>query len=190
MVSAGLDTVPGNITQAVGYLASPDGQAIQKRAYEEIMKVYPNGDAWDKCLLEEKVTYITAFVKETLRYWTVIPICLPRVSIKDIEYEGAVIPAGTTFYMVSLLHNIIFPFHETMKRDNILTCAPPPSRTHMPPTTTQPTSNPPPLSTQTATSPIHPPRSPAPRTTATERDPECARALISRTASSTRPSSD
>ncbi|KAG9757150.1 putative cytochrome P450, partial [Aureobasidium melanogenum] len=43
--------------------------------------------------------YITALVKETLRFWSVIPICLPRVSIKDIEWQGAVIPAGTTFYM-------------------------------------------------------------------------------------------
>ncbi|KAI9674917.1 MAG: hypothetical protein M1822_009020 [Bathelium mastoideum] len=99
MVSAGLDTVPGNIIMTIGYLASPEGQAIQKRAYEEIMKVYPDGDAWEKCLVEEKVNYITALVKETLRFWTVIPICLPRVSIKDIEYEGAIIPAGTTFYM-------------------------------------------------------------------------------------------
>ncbi|KAI9690692.1 MAG: hypothetical protein M1820_009896 [Bogoriella megaspora] len=99
MVSAGLDTVPGNIIMGVGLLASPEGQAIQKRAYEEITKVYPNGDAWEKCLVEEKVEYITALVKETLRFFTVIPICLPRVSVKDIEYEGAVIPAGTTFYM-------------------------------------------------------------------------------------------
>ncbi|KAF2234894.1 putative cytochrome P450 phenylacetate 2-hydroxylase [Viridothelium virens] len=99
MVSAGLDTVPGNIIMTVGFLASPEGQEIQKRAYEEILKVYPDGDAWEKCLVEEKVTYITALVKETLRYWTVIPICLPRVSVKDIKYDGAVIPAGTTFYM-------------------------------------------------------------------------------------------
>jgi phenylacetate 2-hydroxylase len=29
----------------------------------------------------------------------VIPICLPRVNIKDIPYKGATIPAGTTFFM-------------------------------------------------------------------------------------------
>jgi len=99
MVSAGLDTVPGNIIMGVGYLSSPDGQRIQKRAYEEIMAVYPNGDAWEKCLVEEKVPYITALVKEILRFWSVIPICLPRVSTKDIEWEGAIIPSGTTFFM-------------------------------------------------------------------------------------------
>ena len=99
MVSAGLDTIPGNLIMGLGYLSSPHGQEIQRRAYAEIQSVYPNGDAWGQCISEEKVPYITAFYKEVLRYWTVIPICLPRVSIKDIEYEGAIIPAGTTFYM-------------------------------------------------------------------------------------------
>jgi phenylacetate 2-hydroxylase len=99
MVSAGLDTVPGNLIMGIAYLSSPHGQEIQKRAYEEIMEVYPNGDAWERCLVEEKVPYVTAFVREVLRFFTVIPICLPRTSIKDIKYEDAVIPAGTTFYM-------------------------------------------------------------------------------------------
>jgi phenylacetate 2-hydroxylase len=100
MVSAGLDTVPGNLIMGIAYLSGPHGQTIQQRAYDEIMRVYPAGDAWTKCLEEEKVAYVTALVKEVLRYWTVIPICLPRVSTKDIEWEGAVIPAGTTFFMV------------------------------------------------------------------------------------------
>lgn len=99
MVSAGLDTVPGNLIMALAYLGSKEGQALQTRAHKEIMDAYPDGDAWERCLMEEKVPYITAFVKETLRFWTVIPICLPRVSVKDIEWQGAKIPAGTTFYM-------------------------------------------------------------------------------------------
>ncbi|KAI4912648.1 hypothetical protein J4E90_006054 [Alternaria incomplexa] len=99
MVSAGLDTVPGNLIMGIAYLATPHGQQIQQRAYDEIMKVYPNNDAWERCLHEEKIPYITALYKEILRYWTVIPICLPRVSIKDIEWNGVNIPAGTTFYM-------------------------------------------------------------------------------------------
>ncbi|KAK7535948.1 cytochrome P450 [Phyllosticta citribraziliensis] len=99
MVSAGLDTVPGNLIMGLATLSSSTGQRIQKKAYEEIMRVYPYGNAWSHCLVEEKIPYITALVKETLRFWTVIPISLPRVSIKDVEYKGAVIPAGTTFYM-------------------------------------------------------------------------------------------
>lgn len=121
MVSAGLDTVPGNLIMGIAYLATPHGQEIQAKALEEIYKVYPNGEAWERCLVEEKVPYITALVKEILRFWTVrsnlvfgltcwlisvscmvqvIPICLPRVNIKDIPYKGATIPAGTTFFMV------------------------------------------------------------------------------------------
>lgn len=100
MVSAGIDTVPGNMIMGLGYLASPEGQQIQQKAYEEIMKVYPNdGEAWEKSILEEKVPYITALVKEILRFFTVIPVCLPRTSIKDIKYNDAVVPAGTVFYM-------------------------------------------------------------------------------------------
>lgn len=92
MVSAGLDTVPGNLIMGIAYFASTDGQRIQKKAYEEIMKVYPDGDAWERCAVEEKVPYVTAMVKETLRFWTVIPICLPRESTKEINYNGAHIP--------------------------------------------------------------------------------------------------
>lgn len=83
----------------IAYLSSAHGQEIQKRAYSEILQAYPDSDAWDRCLVEEKVAYITALVKEVLRFWTVIPISLPRESVKDIEYNGTIIPAGTTFYM-------------------------------------------------------------------------------------------
>jgi phenylacetate 2-hydroxylase len=106
MVSAGLDTVPGNLIMGIAHLSSPEGQAIQKRAHDEIMKVYPDGDTWEKCLVEEKVSYVTALVREVLRFYTVIPICLPRTSTKDIHYEDAVIPAGTTFFMVRTSHPI------------------------------------------------------------------------------------
>ncbi|KAF2668754.1 cytochrome P450 [Microthyrium microscopicum] len=99
MVSAGLDTIPGNLIMGLAFLSTPSGQAIQARAHQEITTAYPNGDAWQKCLEEEKIPYLTAFYKEVLRYWTVIPICLPRVSIKPITYGECVIPAGTTFYM-------------------------------------------------------------------------------------------
>ncbi|KAK3203607.1 hypothetical protein GRF29_106g69990 [Pseudopithomyces chartarum] len=100
MVSAGLDTVPGNLIMGIAYLAcGPSGPSIQARALAEINKAYPDGDAWTGCLTEEKIPYVTALVKEILRFWTVIPICLPRVSVRDIEWEGVVIPAGTTFYM-------------------------------------------------------------------------------------------
>jgi hypothetical protein len=121
MVSAGLDTVPGNLIMGIAHLSSPEGQEIQKKAYNEIMKVYPQGDAWEKCLVEEKVPYITALVREVLRFYTVIPICLPRTSTKDIEYEGAIIPAGTTFYMVSYIASCFVPHADVHRTPGLLT---------------------------------------------------------------------
>ncbi|KAF2717735.1 putative P450 monooxygenase [Polychaeton citri CBS 116435] len=99
MVSAGLDTVPGNLIMCIAYLGSPQGQELQQYAYDEIMKQYPDGDAWDRCLHEERVPYVTALVKETLRFWSVIPVCLPRISVKPIKWGNATIPPGTSFYM-------------------------------------------------------------------------------------------
>ena len=99
MVSAGLDTVPGNLIMGIAYLSSPHGQKIQARAHAEILAAYPNNDAWHACLVEEKIPYITALYKEILRYFTVIPLALPRTSIRDMEYDGKFVPAGTTAYL-------------------------------------------------------------------------------------------
>jgi phenylacetate 2-hydroxylase len=101
MVSAGLDTVPGNLIMGLAYLSTPHGQEIQQKAYAAIMDQYPDYSAWEACIKEEKVKYITALVKEVLRFWTVIPICLPRVNIQPLEFNGVQIPAGTTVLMVS-----------------------------------------------------------------------------------------
>jgi phenylacetate 2-hydroxylase len=102
MVSAGLDTVPGNLIMCIAYLSSPHGQEIQERALQEINERYPNNDSWEKCLHEDKCEYITALVKETLRFWSVIPICLPRVNTKEITY--AIV---STFYTKIALLTIV-----------------------------------------------------------------------------------
>jgi cytochrome P450 len=100
MVSAGLDTVPANLIQGIAYLATPHGQRLQGMAYAALLDAYGRPeDAWHAVLKEEKVPFVTALVKETLRYYTVIAMCLPRESIKPIQYKGATIPAGTLFYM-------------------------------------------------------------------------------------------
>jgi len=100
MVSAGLDTVPANIIQGLAYLATPHGQQLQEIAFKELIETYGSpSEAWNAVLKEEKVGFISALVKETLRYYTVIAMSLPRASIKPIKYQGATIPAGTLFYM-------------------------------------------------------------------------------------------
>ena len=173
MVSAGLDTVPGNLIMGIAYLSTPHGQEIQERALQEINAVYPDGDAWERCLVEEKVPYVTALVKEVLRFWTVIPISLPRVSIKDIPWKNATIPAGTTFFMVRPI------LLRLLQLTDLLTTY----RTPGQQTTTPRTSPPPKPSTQSATSTRA--KGPAHHTTRTAPAVACARARTSRTASCT-----
>lgn len=100
MIAGGLDTTPACILLGLAILSGPQGKALQGRMLDEIQQIYPDGKGWGKCLQEEKLEYVQAFCKEVLRYWTVIPMSLPRVSIKDVTYQGARIPAGTTFLMV------------------------------------------------------------------------------------------
>src|SRR5579862_805353 len=100
MVSAGLDTVPANLIQGIAYLATPHGQKLQATAHDALLETYHTPTAaWEAVLKEEKVPFISALVKETLRYYTVIAMSLPRQSIKPVQYKGATIPAGTLFYM-------------------------------------------------------------------------------------------
>ena len=105
MIAGGLDTTPACILLGVAILSGPQGAALQARLLDDIQKMYPDGDGWRKCLEEEKCEYVKAFCKEVLRFWTVIPMSLPRVSIKDVVWQGATIPAGTTFLMVSDVQN-------------------------------------------------------------------------------------
>ena len=100
MVSAGLDTVPANLIQGLAYLATKHGQQLQQIAFKKLVDAYGSSiNAWTAVLREEKVAFISALVKETLRYYTVIAMCLPRASIKPINYQGVTIPANTLFYM-------------------------------------------------------------------------------------------
>ena len=100
MVSAGLDTVPANVIQGLAYLATRHGQILQETAFKNLVDAYGSPtEAWTAVLREEKVAFLSALVKETLRYYTVIAMCLPRASIKPIKYHEAIIPAGTLFYM-------------------------------------------------------------------------------------------
>lgn len=101
MIAGGLDTTPACILLGVAILSGPQGALLQKRLLGEIYSTYAENTAWEKCLEDERCEYVKAFCKEVLRFWTVIPMSLPRVSIKDVVWQGATIPAGTTFLMVS-----------------------------------------------------------------------------------------
>ncbi|KAL1848922.1 hypothetical protein Daus18300_013431 [Diaporthe australafricana] len=105
MLGGGFETVSTTVQWSVGYFAQhPD---IQERAFAAIREFQGLGekaaegdvDSLPDAADEQKCAYINALAREALRYFTVIPLNLPRESIRDVEYEGVRIPKGTTVYM-------------------------------------------------------------------------------------------
>ena len=46
------------------------------------------------------------------RYFTVLRLALPRASIKDVTYEGVVIPKGTVYFINAFACNRGTPDHD------------------------------------------------------------------------------
>ncbi|KAH6976171.1 cytochrome P450 [Ilyonectria robusta] len=97
MLSGGLDTVTTQVAWFIAYLSQhPE---IQDKAETEIRKFYdvtqPMCDVDD----DQKCQYIVALVKESLRYFTVLRLALPRASIKDVVHEGITIPKGSVVFL-------------------------------------------------------------------------------------------
>ncbi|KAF2703551.1 cytochrome P450 [Pleomassaria siparia CBS 279.74] len=97
MLSGGLDTITTLVQWSIALLAQrPD---IQAKAIKEIQEHYttvePLCDAYD----DQKCGYIVALVRECLRYYCVLRLALPRATVKDITFEGKLIPAGSTIYL-------------------------------------------------------------------------------------------
>lgn len=96
LVSGGFETIPGTLTSAIGSLATPEGQVWQDRAYEDIKRHYPDiSDAWTSCIQEEKVPYVNVIIKEAGRYYTVSAMSLPRKTMTEVNWDGALIPPKT-----------------------------------------------------------------------------------------------
>jgi 3-hydroxyphenylacetate 6-hydroxylase len=104
MLSGGLDTITTQVAWFCGLLvARPD---VQERAVHEIRKFYsekqPLCDAND----DQQCGYIVALVRESLRYFTVLRLALPKASIKDTTYNGVTIPKGSIFFLNSWACNM------------------------------------------------------------------------------------
>lgn len=93
MLSAGFETVGATVAWSLGFFAAhPE---VQEKAYREIGRMY--GDDRPLCdpLEDMKCEYVAALVKECLRYFCVVRMNLPRSTIREVEYDGKIIPAGT-----------------------------------------------------------------------------------------------
>ncbi|PSN73331.1 cytochrome P450 [Corynespora cassiicola Philippines] len=97
LVSGGFETIPGTLVSCIGSLSTPEGQKFQDRAYEDIKRKH-GADlraGWQEAFEKEDVPYLNAIVKEAGRYYTVSSMSLPRKTVTDVRWEGAVIPKGT-----------------------------------------------------------------------------------------------
>lgn len=97
VLGGGFETVSNTMQWSIAFLAQH--LDIQDRAYEEICKFQGSDEPLCDASDDQKCGYVLGLAKEALRYFSVIPLALPRETIKDIEYEGVRIPAGSTVYM-------------------------------------------------------------------------------------------
>ncbi|OGM39872.1 hypothetical protein ABOM_011821 [Aspergillus bombycis] len=114
LLSAGLDTIPANLTQGVAVLASKQGQEIQEDMRGEILARYSSfEEAWEKVVAEEAVPGLQSLVQEILRYFSVVPMGFPRTNITPVVLDNGIsIPENTWFYMNSKSANfdpLVFP---------------------------------------------------------------------------------
>lgn len=108
MVSAGLDNTPLNFNHLMGHLSQPEyGYKYQNRAYREILSKNNNNlkQAWENVCFRMDCPFVIALIKETLRYFTVLPLSLPRTTTKDFEYGSLSIPKGTVLIMNAFAAN-------------------------------------------------------------------------------------
>ncbi|KAI2817808.1 hypothetical protein CBS63078_10583 [Aspergillus niger] len=104
MLSGGLDTVTTLVAWSIGLLSQrPD---IQEKAAKAIRDMYGHDQPLCDPMDDQRCAYVAALVRECLRYFTVLRLALPRTSIRDVVYNGTVIPKGTVFFLNSWACNM------------------------------------------------------------------------------------
>ncbi|KAI0548179.1 cytochrome P450 [Xylaria curta] len=76
----------------------------QKRAREEVDRVCTNGKSLRLPRMSDlsEMPYIASMIKEVLRWRPTVPIIPPHQLIEDLEFDGHLIPAGTSFLINSI----------------------------------------------------------------------------------------
>lgn len=69
---------------------------IQKRAFEEFKNVVKDGYSLHET---QDVEYILLLVKEALRFYSPLPLSMPRESTTELHYKGTIIPKGTMVFL-------------------------------------------------------------------------------------------
>ncbi|KAL1859421.1 hypothetical protein Plec18170_002537 [Paecilomyces lecythidis] len=100
LMSGGFETIFSTAIITIGFLSSVEGQAIQKKAYDDILSIYGTPEnAFEACITEEKCIYVSALVKEALRFYPPLKLLPARQTYKDFVYQGSHIPKGVLIYV-------------------------------------------------------------------------------------------
>ncbi|KAI1632598.1 cytochrome P450 2C31 [Biscogniauxia mediterranea] len=77
---------------------------VQRRAREEVDRVCTDGESLRLPRMSDlpDMPYIAAMIKEVLRWRPTVPIIPPHQLTEDLEFDGHVIPAGTSFLINSI----------------------------------------------------------------------------------------
>lgn len=97
LIGGGVDTTSSTMLSCI--LAMACFPEVQKKAQEEMDRVVgkDRSPSWED-IDGGKLPYLTALVKEVLRWRTVTVLAgIPHANIKDVEYRGYHFPAGTNF---------------------------------------------------------------------------------------------
>ncbi|CRK35304.1 hypothetical protein BN1723_004092 [Verticillium longisporum] len=97
MLSGGLDTLTTLVAWFIGLLVhKPE---IQEKAIQEIRAFFGDNEPLCDSEDDQKCPYMVALVRESLRYFTVLRLALPRATVRDVVHNGITIPKGSTLFL-------------------------------------------------------------------------------------------
>ncbi|GEQ66412.1 hypothetical protein JCM33374_g75 [Metschnikowia sp. JCM 33374] len=102
MISAGLDNLGFTMNYIVGQLAgSENGYKMQERLFWELMSASDDDivQAWKNSACHMNCDYALAIIQEALRKFSVLPLGLPRLTTKSVQFGDIAIPKDTVLFM-------------------------------------------------------------------------------------------
>ncbi|EJF57353.1 cytochrome P450 [Dichomitus squalens LYAD-421 SS1] len=106
--AAGADTASTIATLTAFFLAMVAYPDVQRKAQAELDEIVGQ-DQLPDFSHQKSLPYVNAVMKECSRWHTVMPLLVPHRSIKDVEYNGYLIPAGS----------VLIPNAWSMSRDPV-----------------------------------------------------------------------
>lgn len=95
---AGIDTTSDTLMFLVWAMSQPQNRSFQEKLREEVLNLPEealNEHGIPKAEAADKLVYLNAIIKETLRLYAPLPVYAPRSLLVDSEVDGYQIPAGT-----------------------------------------------------------------------------------------------